>query len=99
MIATKTETGIKYTAEHWYEWFVVEVSKSLMRFPEDGDIIPRFYLPINYIPRLGCYRCWVFPLAPFAIIYLIISRMLIGVWKDLMELAEILKIKYENRKN
>lgn len=85
----RTENGATIVIrEHWHEWFRVYVS--------EGYMIPRFYLPIATDFKTRQAECWIFPVAPVAIFFIIMKRALWGIWVDLIDLAEILKHKNEN---
>ena len=90
MKANKTEKGITYIRENWKEWFYMDMSATLFKFKEEGMRVPRFYLPVNYLPIRNCYQCWIFPLAPFVLIGLIFWRAIVKIWRDLMEVLEML---------
>lgn len=91
----KPNGTIEYERERWYEWLMVRVSGSLIKMQEPGATIPRWYLPVLYDFRSNSYQCWVFPLAPFALAFLIITRMLKGMWVDLLDFSKMLRLKYE----
>jgi hypothetical protein len=56
----------------------------------EGNMIPRFYLPVrgkNW-DTTNAYECWVWPLAPFALAWLILWRMGRSLWHDLVMFAK-----------
>lgn len=92
MILTKIKTStffvIKYTREHWTEWFTMFYALHIV---EEWACRPRFYLPVQRDETRNGYQCWILPLAPFVMLWLIVFRVFIATWKDLMDLAKILK--------
>lgn len=91
MIANRTKKGIKYVREKWTEYFWVHVSKTLIQRKEMGMRVPRFYLPVKWIPVSNIVECWIFPIAPFAILYYLISGAVIKIWRDLIELIDLMR--------
>lgn len=85
MIAQKTAVGIKYIREKWQEYFVVKVSRLLYTKQEMGTMTPRFFLPVRYLHREGCYECWIIPLAPFVLFGWLVWGMVSKTWRDLIE--------------
>ena len=50
----------------------------------EGQKIPRFYLPVRRcLDKLG-YDCCFFLFAPFVLAWVIVSEMLMILWKDLV---------------
>jgi len=77
-----------YIREHWYEWFYVVV--------DEGEMRPRFYLPVERCINRRAYLCWIFPLAPFVVLLRIVQHASWSVWQDFIGWARLLKEKRDN---
>lgn len=88
----KTNTGyvIKYTRENWTEWLVVIYAIYLK---DEGERMPRFYLPVRRCDTRHAYECWIFPLAPFVLLWILTYRAFIGIWRDLLDVSLMFKEK------
>lgn len=91
MMYQMTDGVITRIREHWYEWFVVEVAP--------GESIPSWYLPISYSQMTRHLTCYLFIVAIPAMIFIILNRVAWGVWSDLIDVAELLKQKYESHES
>ncbi len=81
MIAIRDEQGfITYKRESWKEWFRVLVTM--------GMCAPRFYLPVNREWSANRIIAWIFPLAPFVLLWLIVKNIAWSLWRDLMTFLE-----------
>ena len=86
----QTQTGYitKYIREHWWEWLKIDYARFNLSI---GEAVPRFYLPVRRLVNRNAYECWFILLAPFALAWFIVSRMLLGAWRDLIDYAEYLR--------
>lgn len=75
----------------------VKLPRLVLNSKEFGEL-PRFYLPVQRDLSSFSIECWIFPLAPFVLVYKIISRSLWTVWLDLFTLAEDLKAFLFNKR-
>jgi hypothetical protein len=67
---------IKETLEFWYKYLVVHCS--------EGNMRPRFFLPVRRSYQRNTTECWIFPLAPFVLFYFLVSTALWAIWEDLI---------------
>lgn len=75
MIFTKHPDGsITKKRERLSEFFVLEV--------REGEMVPRFFLPVYRLPRQHAMVAWLAPLAPFALIVHAFKEACISVWMD-----------------
>lgn len=77
MRAIRTEFGIKLKRDDWKEWFRLEFEEGIMR--------PKFFLPTYRLLDRRTIMFWVFPLAPFVLVWHIIAGAFWSIWKDLIE--------------
>lgn len=66
---------------------------------EGGEEIPLFYLPIRIYFRRYAIEAWIFPLAPFVLIYRIIKNIFWSIWSDLNEFLGLLTLKKKKPMN
>jgi len=81
-VLEKGRIVVRYTREHWREFFMVEVGH--------GHAYPRFFLPTHRSYMRGTTYTWIFPLAPFVLLFVILRGALWNIWRDLMEYVELL---------
>ena len=57
--------------------------KATAQFIYEGYPVPKFYLPVKSrdLDFGNTYECWIFPLAPFVIIFYIWKNCLFNIWK------------------
>lgn len=62
------------------------VSTILIERVKEGARIAPFYLPVRRDPNpiRDAWECWVFPLAPFAVLFYVTKYALISIWKDII---------------
>lgn len=56
----------------------------------EGQARPRWYLPVRRNPDWITTECWLFPLAPFALVYFILARAIYLIWTDLVQELKML---------
>jgi hypothetical protein len=56
----------------------------LKRKIEQGESLPRFFLPVEFNPVTGMLDCYVFWLAPWILLFLIIKNCSRSIWGDLV---------------
>ncbi len=96
MIGKKHEDGTAtFSREFWYERFKVKVSFRLWK--QEGVCLPRFYLPVGRKIETGEIECWVFYLAPFVIFWRIIKGSMWNLWRDLVELCELMNSRIRKK--
>lgn len=91
IIKTKVGQVTKYTRENWKEWFVIEVA--------EGAMITRGYLPVRRIPWKHYSEFWIFPLAPFVLVFFIIKNTLWSIWIDLIEWLRLLESNLDAKRD
>lgn len=81
------ETGLyEFTTEreHWTELFRVEVDGQLLKstFVDLDDILPRYFVQMEYNPLTNRYRYWHFMFFPYVIIriHVVIAWFKLGQW-------------------
>lgn len=87
-----------YKAQDWTEHFRIYVSGLLIRSKREGDMMPRFYLPVWKSMDRDAIECWIFPLAPFVLFWRITSHVLWIIWRDLLDFLYML-YKWTNTKS
>lgn len=65
---------------------------------QDGVRIPLFYLPVRMHIEKYAIEAWIFPLAPFVLIYRVIVSVFWVVWADLNEFIGLNVLKYRTKK-
>jgi hypothetical protein len=85
MIVEKIGKHFKYIRENWKEYFQIYVTGVLIKSKREGDMIPRFYLPIWKTYDRYYVECWIFPLAPFVLFWRILQQVTKIIWSDLIE--------------
>jgi hypothetical protein len=73
--------SVTYIREHWYEWLCVVVG--------EGNARPLWYLPVRRCIDRYSYETWIFPLAPFVLLYYIGVNVFWSIWRDLMEFSRL----------
>jgi len=64
----------RYIRENWKEWFVVRV--------QEGVTKPPFYMWVNHDPVSYHSFAWIFPLAPFVLVFHICRSIIRVVSRD-----------------
>jgi len=79
MIIKKNKNGkYKVISRKWYEWFYILVNPV---FIAEGEILPRFYVPIKMNKEAYYVECWAMPLAPFVAVWVVWVRLYFrGMW-------------------
>ena len=95
MIGNKKTTNngdvtITYTRENWKEWFryfgvIYECG--------EWEVYPKFYLPVSRDYAKNGYTFWIMPLAPFALIFIALTRASKQFWFDLVDCIDKWKRK------
>lgn len=65
----------------------------LRRSHNEGEVIPRFYLPVYMNYDSFSIECWIFFLAPFVLLYKITKDVFWLIWKDLLDFYKNLSLK------
>ena len=78
MICETKNGKIRLIREDWAEWFRM--------FKREGCRTPPFYLPVRYVVAQRASECWVFPLAPFVVVWFILREAGWKTWTDLLNL-------------
>jgi len=92
MIATKAKDGnVTFKRENWKEMFNIKVTEKFIQTVREGHHLPRFFLPVRRVQHVQKTICWLFPLAPFALIFYIIRDMLGIMWQDLLFFGDDLR--------
>jgi len=73
------------------------VSSFIMSKCDEGCVLPRFYLPVRNEFVSNSVKTWIFPLAPFALLYYIISDIVRIIWRDLFEFSDLLRTYRKNK--
>lgn len=84
----KNNRVVKYIRENWKEWFFVRV--------QEGEMRPRFYLPVSRDIMTGTYTAWTMPLAPFVLSLVAVKSGFDCFWRDLVQVIELWKDDYNN---
>ena len=79
-----------YSAQDWTEHFRIQVSNLLLRSKREGDMMPRFYLPVWRSNYQDSVECWIFPLAPFILALRITQQIFSILWRDLIDWLRLL---------
>lgn len=82
-----------YVQQTLKEYLTVEILERLFFDVKEGYMIPPFYLPVTRERFNGSFRCWIFPLAPFALVFTIIQRAFRSVWSDLLDTSDLIGLK------
>ena len=90
---------IEFIPENWKDRFKVEIPRTLFVSKHiEGSMIPPFYLPVYEKTEKYSLECWILPLAPFVLIYRIISNILWITWKDLIVFQRLLNETKRSKK-
>jgi len=60
---------------------------------QEGGEIPLFYLPIRTCLKSYAVEAWIFPLAPFVLLFRVFKSMFWSVWADLNEFISLQRFK------
>jgi len=85
-----TKPALKQEPEGWKEWFMV---KACTRYIVQGQQFPRWYLPVRRDFTSDQMECWIFPLAPFVLVFLITYNIFWSLWNDTRDFLYYLQSK------
>lgn len=60
-----------------------------------GHKIPLFYLPVRMHIERYAVEAWLFPIAPFILVYRVLVSMFWAIWADLNEFIGLQTLKYK----
>lgn len=79
----------KFAKENWKEWFMVKIA---VRYVQEGNIRPKFYLPVRVHYTSQQIECWIFPIALVMVPLYILKSALLSVWKDIYDLSGLYRM-------
>ncbi len=93
MIATNLAQNVwKYTRQKWQEFFVIVCQMEyLTRTVHQGTRLPPFYLPVYRKYETNAIIAWIFPLAPFVLIFLLVKELCRTFWFWAIDWVELLR--------
>lgn len=95
---TKPDRSVEFKRETWKEFFQIKIAWHFIRYKDEGEMFPRFFLPVERENTRGQLKMWIFPLAPFALAWVIVRNAARCIWKDLMLTGYDLAKFYEDYK-
>ena len=98
MITRKDDGGTEIIRESWKEFFKVTVGRYVLRESYEGQMLPKFFLPVVRNEVTQGYTCYILPLAPLALAFHITADVLHIIWRDLLFSAIAIK-EWRNAKD
>ena len=83
-------------------WFLVKkhiFKQKFMFYRNEGELIPKFYLPVRWHLNKGTLECWVFYLAFFIWVFYVIRNVFWSIIGDAVEWEKMLAQKWKGFKN
>ena len=98
MITRKDNGKTEIIRENWQEYFKVTISRYVLRESYQGEMLPKFFLPVVRNEITQGYTCYILPLAPLALAMHVTADVLHIIWRDLLFTAIAIK-EWRNAKS
>ena len=75
------------------------IQEYLIYHKKEGEVVPRFYLPVKWDLTKGHLECWFFLVAPFVWIFYVLKNIAWSIIRDCVEWNKLLEQKNKGFKN